>query len=142
MKVDAVAAMTRAVGLLLAWSASGLIAGCSSVGPPTVVRYRFDSVAAISDSWKRQMVLNLLKIRYADAPVFLDVASVINAYALTGQLSIGGQVAPVGRSGDTFASVGGSVGYGDRPTITYTPRPANGGKRGPCDLAKGFMRLE
>ena len=121
VKVDAVAAMKRYVGLLLACAASALIGGCSSVGPPTVTRDRFDYVAAISDSWKRQMAQNLLKIRYADAPVFLDVTSVTNAYSLDGQLSIGGQVTPIGRSGDTFASVGGSLGYGDKPTITYTP---------------------
>lgn len=115
-----IAAARLSVGLLLAWSASVLVTGCASVGPPTVGRDRFDYVAAISDSWKRQMLQNLLKIRYADAPIFLDVTSVISAYSLEGGLSVSGQVAPVGR-GDTFAAGGGNVGYGDRPTITYTP---------------------
>ena len=36
------------------------------------------------DSWKRQMLLNLLKVRYTDAPVFLDISSVINSYSLEG----------------------------------------------------------
>jgi hypothetical protein len=40
----------------------------------TVARDRFDYITAISDSWKSQMLLNLVKIRYGDAPVFLDVA--------------------------------------------------------------------
>jgi hypothetical protein len=38
--------------------------------------------AAISDSWKNQMLLNLVKARYAEAPVFLDIASAINSYSI------------------------------------------------------------
>jgi hypothetical protein len=67
--------------LVFAFTALAL-AGCASLGPATVARDRFDYVEAISDSWKRQMLLNLLnllKVRYADAPVFLDVTSVISS---------------------------------------------------------------
>ena len=63
--------------------------GCVSVGPWTVARDRFDYAAAISESWKSQTLLNLVKIRYADAPVFLDVASIINQYALQPSLALG-----------------------------------------------------
>ncbi len=69
-----------------------LLTGCASIGPPTVVRDRFDYVAAISESWKRQMLQNLLKVRYADAPVFMDVTSVISAYSLGADISVGGAV--------------------------------------------------
>ncbi len=104
----------------LALIALGL-AGCASVGPSTVARDRFDYVEAISDSWKRQMMLNLVKVRYADAPVFLDIASVISSYEFHGQAGIFGQEAPEGRAGDSFigANINGS--YTDRPTITYAP---------------------
>src|SRR5690242_6656999 len=106
--------------LVLAWSALAL-AGCASLGPTTVARDRFDYVEAISDSWKRQMMLNLVKVRYADAPVFLDITSVISSYEFHGQAGIFGQQAPEGRAGDSFigANVNGS--YTDRPTITYSP---------------------
>jgi len=97
-----------------------LLTGCASVGPPTITRDRFDYVTTISDSWKRQMLLNLLKVRYADAPVFMDVASVISSYSLEGDISLSGQHAPPGR-GDTFASVGVTGRYADKPTITYQP---------------------
>jgi hypothetical protein len=98
-----------------------VLAGCASVGPPTVVRDRFDYVAAISDSWKRQTLLNLLKVRYADAPVFMDVTSVIAAYSAQLDINGGVQVTPVGRAGDTFGSAGAAGQFTDKPTITYQP---------------------
>jgi hypothetical protein len=66
------------------------------------------------------MLLNLLKVRYSDVPVFMDVASVINAYELTGEVTLSGQYAPIGR-GDAFGSLGGRGLYSDKPTITYQP---------------------
>lgn len=48
-----------------------ILIGCSGIGPRFLTRDRFDYTAAISDSWKDQMLLNMVKIRYADAPVFL-----------------------------------------------------------------------
>ncbi len=106
--------------LIVVCFAYALNAGCSSFGPQTITRDRFDYVASISESWKRQMLHNLLKIRYADAPVFLDVTSVINSYAWEGELSLGGQSAPYGH-GDSFVSLGGTGRYADKPTITYSP---------------------
>ncbi len=97
------------------------LAGCASLGPATVARDRFDYVEAISDSWKRQMLLNLLKVRYADAPVFLDVTSVISSYEFHGQAAIFGQQAPEGRAGDSFAGASVNGSYTDRPTISYAP---------------------
>ena len=38
--------------------------GCASIGPGTVARDRFDYILAISDSWKSQMLFNLVKLRY------------------------------------------------------------------------------
>ena len=90
------------------------------MGPPTIARDRFDYVNSVSDSWKRQMLLNLLKTRYVDAPVFMDISSVINSYSLEGDVDLGGQVAPVGR-GDSFARVGVAGRYADKPTISYIP---------------------
>lgn len=112
-----------AVMKLITALVSGLLAlaGCTSLGPRTVARDRFDYVESISDSWKRQMLLNLLKVRYADAPVFLDVTSVISSYEFKGELGVFGQEAPAGRAGDSFSGAAVNGTYTDRPTITYAP---------------------
>ena len=93
-------------------------AGCSSIGTRTITSDRFDYNAAISDSWKDQMLINLVKIRYGDSPVFLDIASVISQYSMEGELRLmtSGLTASGAHSG-----VGVSGKYTDRPTITYNP---------------------
>ena len=106
--------MRVAIGLMILVALQ--IAGCAGVGPPTVARDRFDYVTAISESWKQQTLLNLVKTRYADAPVFMDVTSVINQYAVEGQINMGANF-----DIRNTQSVGGSGKYTDRPTITYAP---------------------
>jgi hypothetical protein len=97
-----------------------LLIGCGSLGPATVARDQFDYVSSMSDGLKRQTLLNLIKVRYADAPVFLDVASVINAYTLEADLRLGGQAAQPSR-GEQFLNLGAGGRYADHPTISYTP---------------------
>ena len=101
-----------------------VLTGCTSIGPATVARDRFDYTTAVADSWKRQMLLNIVKIRYGDAPIFLDVASIINQYQLTTDVnaSFGWQYpfgAGIGNGNNQRVGVDGN--FVDRPTITYTP---------------------
>jgi hypothetical protein len=96
------------------------LAGCTSFGPGTITRDRFDYVSTISDSWKSQMLLNLVKLRYADTPVFLDVSSVISQYEFAGELSASlGWDSP--EPGANSQTLGGAGRYAERPTITYVP---------------------
>lgn len=95
------------------------LAGCMRVGPNNVARDRFGYTDAISESWKRQMLLNLVKMRYADAPVFLDVASVVNQYLLEAELQ--GSLAWNAFLPTDSQNVTGRGRYANRPTITYQP---------------------
>jgi hypothetical protein len=98
-----------------------LAAGCGSMGPNTVARDRFDYSTAISDSWKRQILLNIVKFRYLDPPIFVDVGQIVSGYTLEYGATVGGTFT----SGSDTAAVGGSAKYTDRPTITYVPLTGN-----------------
>jgi hypothetical protein len=95
------------------------VTGCRTLGPGTISRDRFDYTDALSESWKRQMLLNLVKLRHSDAPVFLDVSSIINQYSL--ETSVNARA-----SWDEFLpgdsqALGAGGRFMDRPTITYRP---------------------
>jgi len=97
-----------------------VLSSCSSIGPRTVVHDRFDYTGALADSWKQQMLINMVKVRYGDTPVFLDVASIISGYTLETAVNVSGEYASPGR-GDTFAGLNARGTFTDRPTITYMP---------------------
>jgi hypothetical protein len=98
-----------------------VVAGCSSIGPGTVVRDRFDYSRTIAESWKLQALLNIVKLRYVDPPVYIDVGQVVSGYSLETGVNLGGTV-----GGDDEGFTLGTAGrYTDRPTVTYTPLTGN-----------------
>src|SRR5436190_12918931 len=102
-----------------------LTGGCHSIGPNTVPRDRSDYSDSISDSWKRQTLLNVVKIRYLDPPIFVDVGQIVSGYTLETTLTAGGSFPETTSLGGMSATVGGAARYTDRPTITYTPLTGN-----------------
>lgn len=97
------------------------INGCTHIGPETVPRDRFDYNTAISNSWKEQTLLNIVKLRYADMPLFVEVASVVSGYSLEGSVNLGGTASSPGTVQGDFLALGTTGKYTDRPTITYAP---------------------
>ncbi len=94
--------------------------GCkSSIGAKTVTGDQFNYAEALRDAWKEQMLLNMVGLRYAEAPMFLKVTSVINQYSLDG--SITAAAPPYQLQAAAAPPLGISGRYSDRPTITYMP---------------------
>ena len=104
---------------------ASLAAGCSSIGPVTVSRDRIDYASSIGNSWKEQTLLNIVKLRYGDMPIFLEVAQVIAGYQLQGTLGTSftagnfnaAVIGPFTATGNATAA--GT--YTDRPTVIYQP---------------------
>ena len=94
-----------------------VLAACSSLGPGTIGRDRFDYNQSVAQSWKEQTLLNVVRLRYYDTPTFLEVSQIVSGYTWEGEVSVsafdtdpGGGVTTAGRGT-----------YTDRPTITYRP---------------------
>jgi hypothetical protein len=96
-----------------------VLAGCASVSPQHINTDRMDYGQVVADSWKRQTLLNVVRLRYADAPVFMDVSSIINSYTVGGNANAGA-VLPSNTNPDVF-SLGATGSWSNTPTVTYQP---------------------
>jgi len=128
---------------LLAAAIVTLALSCHSIGPPTMTRDRLDYGTALTESWKRQALLNIVKLRYLDPPAFVDVASIVSGYSLETSASAGAAIMP-NADGDTIT--GGVEGkFTDRPTITYVPltgRAFMGGLMAPMSPESLFFTIQ
>jgi hypothetical protein len=131
--------------LCLFLAAAALFTGCTHLGPRTVTADRFDYSTAIADSWKQQTLLNIVKLRYMDLPVFVDVASVVSGYSMETGLTAGGSLPENAALGGWTTTLGGSAKFTDRPTITYVPLTGEKFLRGlitPIDPKNIFFMLQ
>ena len=115
--------MAKAV-VVIACGLAFFCTGClhSKVGPQSLPRDRSLYSASIADSWKEQTLLNIVKVRYLDMPVFVDIGNIISSYTLALGGTVGGTIVP---NGSNSAVLGGSVNFSNSPTITYTPLTGN-----------------
>jgi hypothetical protein len=104
-----------------AWVPSLLVllaSACTTGLRPQALRgERPDYNRQIAHSADAEMLLNIVRLRYSDTPLFLGSAgSWRNSYDAS--LSVTGQISGSGPSG---ATVGTGLAYAEKPTITYTP---------------------
>jgi hypothetical protein len=92
-------------------------AGCAHLGPRTLRANRFHYNQAVARSADEQMLLNLVRLRYRDNPLFLEVSSVVTHYTFGGNASAGGRIG----KGSNGADVGTGIEYTEEPTVSYTP---------------------
>ena len=124
---------------------SAVLCGCTHLGPKTMVVDRFDYSTSIADSWKQQTLLNIVKMRYMDLPVFVDVASIVAGYSMETSGNIGGQISSSDAVQRNSLMLGAAGKYTDRPTITYVPMTGEKFMRGliaPIDPKNIFSILQ
>lgn len=105
-----------ALGLL---ASAALLGGCTQFGPDLVKAGRNEYNVAIAQTDDEQMVLNLVRLRYADNPMWLDVGSVTTQFNVTQGASTGVFLDPDPNRYGWRASA--DVRYSETPTISYTP---------------------
>lgn len=100
------------------------LAGCTRFGAMQVPTDQFDYNKAIARSMQEQMLLNIVRLRYFEAPVFLTVSSVLTQYSWAGTVGVTGQEGfgiGGGLQAPGFVSGSAAAQYLERPTITYLP---------------------
>jgi hypothetical protein len=111
--------------LIQVLAAAFALTGCSSIGPTTIKRDRTDYSSAMASSWKEMQLLNIVKFRYFDPPVFLDVPSVVSQQELYGQADLTSrlfhhELTNVAGT-QNYYNVEALARYTDRPTVSYAP---------------------
>src|SRR5215831_16994977 len=97
-----------------------LVSSCTTgLGPYAVRADRPSYNQEILGSGNAELLLNLVRLRYDDTPLFLELGAVVSQYSVNSSINSAGQVGWPTYTGS--ATLGGSVGYSESPTITYTP---------------------
>jgi len=94
--------------------------GCTSFGPNRLESDQLQYTQAISDSQKRQILLNIVRLRYANTPTFFSANQVISSYTLERRAEVGLNLYPNVRGGNYATGLGGVI-FSDRPTVTFAP---------------------
>ena len=96
-----------------------VLTGCNTIGPRTIEGARFNYNEAIVQSRDQQMLLNLVRLKYRDTLLFLEVTSVSTQYSLTAATGVFGISLDDGGLSDGAIDVG--VEYVEKPTVQYAP---------------------
>jgi hypothetical protein len=110
-----------------------LLAGCT-LGPRQIPKGRLEYNQAVQESFRQEMLLNLVRLRYRETPEFLTVGGIAAQYTFDGRAS-GGLALPDG--GTKIGSLSSGVSRTERPTISYVPARGEAFQKGllaPIDL--------
>jgi hypothetical protein len=94
-----------------------MLAGCLSVGPKFVSGSRTDYNVVLRQAEDQQMLLNLVRLRYRDPAMFLEMSALNTQFSVSGEVNGGTEFGDV----DSVFGLGGKVIVGETPTVSYTP---------------------
>lgn len=96
-----------------------LLAGCAQVPTAQLSAARFGYGQEVAESWKRQALMNVVRLRYNDAPAFLDVAAVVTSDSLSTRIQAGATAANTPADSKLDFGAGGT--WTSAPTVTFSP---------------------
>lgn len=98
------------------------LAACAGIGPATISRDRLGYAEALAAAGKREMLLNIVRLRFGDVPSLTSVDHIVAGYSVESRIDLGTDLFREGFFflGDDVA-VGAGGTFSDRPTITYRP---------------------
>lgn len=93
------------------------LSGCVGFAPRRLYEDQIGYTRSLGDSGKAQTLLNIVRLRYGDSPVFLNATQVISGYSLSQNLSGGVTVVP----GSHTLTGSPGVSMSQNPTFTFQP---------------------
>jgi hypothetical protein len=106
------------------WAVAGLVVlcwGASGCLGPNAVRYtrlRYNEVVRATND--EQLLVNIVRLRYADSPIFIDLPNITSQFEAAGR---GNYLGGYGNQTPGRASLGfGELSLRDTPTLSYHPR--------------------
>ena len=108
--------IVRSTVLIYSLVIMGMLSGCT-IGPTLYKRSFNDYNDAIRKTSDGQMLANLVRMRYYESPVFLQVASVSTSFTVSGNA---GASAGYNEGAGNNYGVSAGGGYSESPTITFS----------------------
>src|ERR1700722_994340 len=99
---------------------AGVVSLSGCLGPKAVryTRLRYNEV--VRDTNDEQLLINIVRLRYADSPVFIDLPNITSQFEMVGR---GNYLGGYGNQTPGRASLGfGELSLRDTPTLSYHPR--------------------
>jgi hypothetical protein len=108
--------MLRFILILILFS---LLPGCARLSPDLIQSGGNHYNIAMQQTQDEQMLLNLVRLKYRDTPLFLEIASVSSQFKLATGASVNASFSedPILNN----ASIGSSINFTEQPTVTYLP---------------------
>jgi len=88
------------------------------LGPKAMPQAGFDYNQALARSWDEQLLLNLVRLRYRDTPVFLRTGSIVSRYSFGGSAGVSAGT-NLSSAEDVQVGISGGISYREDPTVTY-----------------------
>lgn len=102
------------------------MAGCMKIGPRNLREDSLQYNHAVRNSVDKQLLLNMVRLRYRDNPTFLQVGIITSSYEFKRALGIDGKFDFKAKDQDLnfegwSATPKAAVEYNEKPTITFSP---------------------
>ncbi len=94
------------------------LGACARIGPDRIQHSSNDYNIAIQRTTDQQLLLNLVRLRYRDTPLFLEVSSVASQFRINTAASAGAALRA--RQIPQSVDLGASIGYTEQPTVSYS----------------------
>lgn len=108
----------RTIGLALLGALSSILGACAPLGPQALKATRPLFNEAVQQTESQQLLLNIVRQRYSDPVMFLDVTSISSGASRQFNANILNKILPSGK--DEFQN-GAGVTIGESPVIFYAP---------------------